>query len=813
MSAPIQDVAAEKAALGAVLVHPRVFADLQKLRRQHFATEVHGAIWEAICAADAAKAPIDAVVVWARMESSGTARLMTAYGGPEYLTQLMAEVVTVENLAWYEKRLMEMERRRLWQATAQRILVRAGDPSVDGAEFLEMAVRESMIAAASDTRDKGVRHVKAVLREAMEEIYRREECAKRGEIDGISSGLGKIDEMTHGFQPGDYVVVAGRPSMGKAQPLDARVRTPTGWKTMGEIRVEDRVSSIDGAPSSVVGVYPQGRKEIYRVTFSDGRTTECCADHLWLVHHRQWVEPRVMTLREISDALRVKRNIGRMWIDVPSGVDAGREPEEMPIDPWLLGAILGDGNVANGQIRFSSKDDEIIARATEAVSDLGMELRPIGGVDFRIVKAGRRNSRVANPLKQLLIEVGAMGSRAHEKRVPRLYLDAGSSVRRAVLRGLLDTDGWVESHGSVRYCTTSRGLALDVVELVRSLGGVCKFGERRPKFSYRGEKKSGRIAYVANISSPDVGSLFSLTRKARATKQPTRTQRVTFSAIEFSRVAEAQCIAVSHPSMLYVTDDYIVTHNTAFMLNLVRNFAFALVPSMTFSAEMRDTALVQRMLSADARVPKSAMRSGSLSRSEWDKLHKSASQLSELPIWTDPRKRISLSEMRSRARRWHAEHIELRCRLCAAQKKPECKHRVVLVDYLQLIKAPVQERQRDSDRVREIANISAEMKDLAMDLELPVIALAQLNRDLEKRPDKRPMMSDLKESGAIEQDADIIMFLYRHHVYYPTKADDTDAEIIFGKQREGETGTVHLHWNGAQQRFSDPGRSLFGEGA
>src|SRR5699024_1017363 len=109
------------------------------------------------------------------------------------------------------------------------------------------------------------------------------------DVTGVATGFSDLDKETAGLQPGDLVIVAGRPSMGKAQPLDARVLTPCGWKAMGELAVGDAVASIDDRASIVTGVFPQGEREVFEVTFSDGRTTQACAQHLWRVHYRSWL--------------------------------------------------------------------------------------------------------------------------------------------------------------------------------------------------------------------------------------------------------------------------------------------------------------------------------------------------------------------------------------------------------------------------------------------------------------------------------------------------------------------------------------------
>jgi len=231
---------------------------------------------------------------------------------------------------------------------------------------------------------------------------------------------------------------------------------------------------------------------------------------------------------------------------------------------------------------------------------------------------------------------------------------------------------------------------------------------------------------------------------------------------------------------------------TAFALNVVEyatTHADNSVPAVIFSLEMSKEQLVQRMLCSLARVDAGRLRTGHLRESDWPKLTMAAGQLNETQIFIDDTPAISVLELRSKARRLKAEH----------------GLGLIIVDYLQLMRGSNPE-----SRQQEISEISRSLKALAKELSLPVVALSQLNRSLESRTDKRPMMADLRESGAIEQDADVIMFVYRESVYCEDcksldrtceKGHDKDAEIIIGKQRNGPIGTVHLTFRGEFTRF------------
>ena len=224
---------------------------------------------------------------------------------------------------------------------------------------------------------------------------------------------------------------------------------------------------------------------------------------------------------------------------------------------------------------------------------------------------------------------------------------------------------------------------------------------------------------------------------------------------------------------------------TALALNMAQSAAVNAGKKVAvFSLEMAKEQLVMRMLCSQARIDASRMRGGFLKDSDWPKLAKAAGQLSEAPVYIDDTGAISIMEMRAKCRRLQADKgLDL-----------------IMVDYLQLMRG---RSGSDGSREREISEISRGLKALARELSCPVIALSQLNRSLEQRQDKRPMLSDLRESGAIEQDADVITFVYRDE-YYNTESEDKGiAEIIIGKQRNGATGTVKLAFLKQYTLFTD----------
>ncbi|MFI3213830.1 MAG: replicative DNA helicase [Eubacteriales bacterium] len=223
---------------------------------------------------------------------------------------------------------------------------------------------------------------------------------------------------------------------------------------------------------------------------------------------------------------------------------------------------------------------------------------------------------------------------------------------------------------------------------------------------------------------------------------------------------------------------------TAFVLNIAQNVAFKLNETVAiFSLEMSKEQLVNRMFSLESKVDAQHLRNGNLDDMEWEKLIESAGVIGDSNLIIDDTPGISISELRSKCRKYSLEH----------------DLKMIIIDYLQLMSGSG----KSESRQQEISEISRSLKGLARELKVPVLALSQLSRAVEQRPDHRPMMSDLRESGAIEQDADVVMFIYRDDYYHKDSEKKGIAEIIIGKQRNGPIGTVDLVWLPEYTKFAN----------
>jgi superfamily II DNA or RNA helicase len=368
---------------------------------------------------------------------------------------------------------------------------------------------------------------------------------------------------------------------GKAQPLDEPVLTPQGWLPIGSLAVGDWVIGSSGSPVRVVDVFPQGVKPVWRVYFTDGAWARCSPEHLWATatkyalfearSERRGRRPhspyKVRTLRElVDDGLLDSRGLPRLYVPLVAPVEFPRA--DLPLDPYLLGVLLGDGGLAiEGRVMVHTQDDVAAALPLPAGAHIHAMSDAGGGASNHLI--GGAIGCSANPVMSPLRDLGLMGCHSYDKFIPKLYLRGVAADRLALLHGLLDTDGYAAGDSRAEYCTVSEQLAHDVQELVRSLGGVCRWRSKIPTYMHVGERREGRQAFTLAIALPGGLCPFRIPRKAgkwtpRTKYQPSRA----IAGVEPEGLAEMVCIAVDSPDQLYVTRDYVLTHNTVIFSHL-----------------------------------------------------------------------------------------------------------------------------------------------------------------------------------------------------------------------------------------------------
>ncbi|WP_327717013.1 PhoH family protein [Streptomyces sp. NBC_00490] len=363
---------------------------------------------------------------------------------------------------------------------------------------------------------------------------------------------------------------------GRAQPRFANVLTPDGWRPIGDLQVGDLVIGSNGEPTPVLGVYPQGEKDVYRVTAQDGSWTLCCGEHLWTVRtasdkrrNKPW---RVLETQDMIGNLRAAH--ARRY-ELPLLTAPVCLPErEIPMDPYALGLLLGDGCLTGSTTPSFATEDPELAEALEGALP-GVAVRHKGGPDYVLnrIKSPGDVVTLENPVTRVLRELDLLRTRSNTKFVPDDYLYNSAEVRLAVLQGLLDSDGGPVTQTDrtcrVQYTTTSILLRDDVISLVQSLGGVA-YTRRRAAEGREPDLAKGReVAYrhdahIVDIRLPEGIEPFRLARKAdryHAAGGGGRPMRF-IDSIEPAGREETVCIQVAAEDSLYVTQDYLLTHNT-----------------------------------------------------------------------------------------------------------------------------------------------------------------------------------------------------------------------------------------------------------
>jgi superfamily II DNA or RNA helicase len=357
------------------------------------------------------------------------------------------------------------------------------------------------------------------------------------------------------------------PGLGKALPNDELVLTPSGFVRMDSLRVGDLVVGSNGDPTAVTGVFPQGRKKVYKVTFSDGSAVKSCEDHLWTVC--RCARPRgdykweTKPLKAFKDDLRGKPSKSapagyRKWF-IPLA-----EPiqfwggEALPIPPYALGVLLGDGSITPNTCGFSTNDQFISDEMRRVLpSSMGMTC-------YASKHPTYREWGITKCMK--LIEQLKVNVKSPQRFVPDIYLKASVEGRHAILQGLLDTDGTATKQGCFNFCSMSEQLARDVVFLARSLGGVAKFKPYKIKSNFAG--CTGKTAYDVIGRLPQCFAPFRLPRKQSIINQGKLKPYRAIVSVEEVGEEECRCISVAAPDGLFVANDFVVTHNTWISLNL-----------------------------------------------------------------------------------------------------------------------------------------------------------------------------------------------------------------------------------------------------
>jgi replicative DNA helicase len=847
---PPQDINAEQSVLGGMLLSKDAIADVvETLHGTDFYRPAHQTIFDVVLDLYGRGEPADAVTVAAELTKRGE---IARVGGAPYLHTLISSVPTAANAGYYAKIVAERAiLRRLVEAGTR--IVQLGYSGV-GNEVDDIVDRAQ--AAIYDVTERRQSEDYSILESLLQPTMDEIEASghRGGGLTGVPTGFADLDSLTNGLHPGQLIVIAGRPAMGKALALGTPLPTPFGWTTMAEVVVGDWLMGADGRPTQVVAATDVLlERPCYEVEFDDGSVIVADAQHQWLTDTRasrrslrtmagrstRVVDPfsfgEVRTTQQIAETLRLPTADARKNHSVPNALPLQLDEQQLPVPPYALGVWLGDGHSASA--RFTSDDPEIgwhieaeglvvIPRggrlySLRLPSESEVETREcaVCGTTFtpKTIAVRTCSQSCGGKSRSLGLppaatptciscgaptvsgfgrctpcrldhgSVGALLQRIgvlNNKHIPTEYLRASEEQRRALLAGLLDTNGTVSPTGAVHITLTDARLARDVHELVVSLGYRCGLTSK----AVNGHTTASAITYTTSFTAAD--NPFRLERKRLALKEHATKHTPRIGArfiVDVRPIASVpvKCVEVDNTAHLYLAGHSMIpTHNSTLGLDIARAASIrANQTSVLFSLEMSKHEITMRLLSAEARIPLQTMRTGQMRDDDWVKLTRRLGEMASAPLYIDDSPNMTMMEIRAKSRRL----------------KQRNELRLVIVDYLQLMTS----HSKVENRQQEVSQISRSLKLLAKELEVPVIALSQLNRGPEQRNDKRPQLSDLRESGAIEQDADVVILLHREDMYERESPRAGEADLIVAKHRNGPTSTIVVAFQGHYSRFVD----------
>ena len=779
---PPQATEVEQSVLGAMLIEREAIPKaIEILPADAFYDPRHQRIFEAVEALFERGNPVDLITLTEELKRRGDYDGIGGY----YLTELTTHVASAANVEYHARIIAEKSLLRKLITTMTGVVGQAFDPTTDAFDLLDNAEREIFQISESQLR-KGAVDMNSVVHQTMqhlESIHGRE-----GGITGVPSGFSSLDAMTGGWQPSDMVIIAARPSMGKCLGKGTRVMMHDGTlKAVEDVRVGDLLMGDDSAPRRVLSL-ARGREEMFWVRQTYGIDYRVNASHILSVKKSRSGDPEPRgTVTDIS----VRDYLARSpkWQNDHKGFKVSVEfPERAtPLDPYFVGLWLGGGK--SDSARVTSQDEEVVDYLYELADGRGesVSVYDADRCPAYLVTVGGGGRGGVDSVQGELRRLGVLG----DKHIPHVYLANHRPARLALLAGLIDSDGHRNAGhgGTIEITHANKRLAEQIKYLCDTLGYRTSIAAKTARSQTGFEGVVWRVRFNGDLSELP-------TRVARKTSPPwtdSRDWQVSGLTLESDGVDDYYGFTIDG-NRRFLLEDGTVTHNTAFSLAVTRNAA--LHPDKPagvayFSLEMSAQQLAQRLLTSEARVDAQRARTGRLHDDDWPKLARAAGRLSAASIFIDDTPGLGILELRAKCRRLKAEHgIGL-----------------VIVDYLQLMHGTSQAQ--SGNREQEIAQISRSLKGLAKELDVPVLALSQLSRAVETRGgDKRPQLSDLRESGSIEQDADVVMFIYRAERYGITVDENGNSteglgELLIGKQRNGPIGDVKVAFVNQYARFEN----------
>jgi len=778
---PPQNIEAEESILGGILLDPEAISRVAEvLRPEAFYISAHREIYSAMQALYAQSQPTDLIGVTGWLSDRD---LLEKVGGQTKLAQLVDRTVSATNVDRYAWLVMDKYLRRQLIKSGNEIAQLGYESATPLEQVLDRA--EQKIFGITQSRpQQALVPIYDTLIHAFQEIEVQHEGQS---LPGLLTDFYDLDGMTSGLQRSDLVIVAGRPSMGKCLAATAEIVLENGAiATIEEIynarrgRIFTLQNNWQFAFTSPSDFIDDGIKPVYRVTTRLGRTIETTITHPYLTI-AGW--KRLETLN-VGDRIAVPRQLevfGKETIngDRLENLVAESRDRQIPnivfqltrsqvslflnrlfsTDGWI--SVLAHRQV---QLGYCTVSEKLARQAQHLLLRFGI----IATLKKRSVKykptqkqAWQLDITDAKSIKAFIDEIGIFGKE--------------EAIFKAKVA--LQNCNYQTHHDLIPIADENVPVGANGVCPIRS---VTQFAEN--------DLNSDRNIQIGKRSLSRDRLFVLATALENLPLQQLATSAIYWDeivAIEF--VGNQQVYDLTIPETHNFVANDICVHNTAMSLNVAYNVAARYkLPVAVFSLEMSKEQLVQRLLASEAGIESNRLRAGRISQNEWEPLSRAIGTLSELPIFIDDTANLTVTEMRSKARRLQAERGGAMG--------------LILLDYLQLMEGSGGSSREDS-RTQELSRITRSLKGLARELNVPVIALSQLSRGVEARTNKRPMMSDLRESGSIEQDADLVLMLYRDEYYYPDTPDRGITEIIIAKHRNGPTGVVKLLFDPQYTKF------------
>lgn len=768
---PPQSRDIEEVLLGSMMLDKEAVAEvIDILKPESFYVEAHQHLFEAIHNLFSKSQPVDIITVTDQLRKNGK---LDDVGGAYYVSQLTMRVGSTANIEHYARIVSEKYILRELIKNANEIIKDAYEDTTDVFELLDKA-EKGLFGIAENNLRRSYDSMSNLVPEALKQI----ENMSKDEtgVIGVPSGFVGLDRLTSGWQRSDLIILAARPAMGKCLGKGTKVLMYDGsLKKVEDIRIGDLLMGDDSTPRRVLSL-ARGREMMYWVRQKYGIDYRVNQSHILSFKQQQQAHCPNQQLTDtvlnisVNDFLHLPDN--RKNNCKGYKVSVHFDPKNLPTAPYLLGLGMAGNAFAH----------------------------PNGNAQSRTAANGSlttRNATAAIALQQTHASAGI-------DHIPQVYLINSTQNRLELLAGLIDSTGYYNT--AFNYCEiwvrANKSLAEQIKFLCDSLGFRTQISASNLQEYHNGTDSNNNAndnnnepIYTVRLSGNIAIIPTQITQLSAADLSATNNAdcwRTTDIVVEKDREDDYYGFEIDG-NRLFLLEDMTVTHNTAMTLSLARNAAIDFKkPIAFFSLEMSSLQLVNRLISAETGISADKLKRADLQPHEWMQLTTKVETLATAPIFIDDTPAINIFELRAKCRRLKMQH----------------DIQMIVIDYLQLMSGTSSDK-KGSNREQEISLISRSLKSIAKELNVPVIALSQLSREVEKRGgDKRPQLSDLRESGSIEQDADMVIFLYRPE-YYGFDHDENGnptqgvTEIIVSKHRNGALGTVKVKFISQNAKFVD----------